>query len=348
MSKQFIENTRLKIEDDIITSEMDDQLKKNALDFIEHMKANGMARDTGDYPDFSFAGGYVCQVHIYPVDNISGWTIFMGSYDSVLCRKEYQDYPVDQEMKAFAWANINHCGNCPCGTQPGKRIMLFGKEINNLCSAILMFRNPDGETLDSVKRLTVVWAQSNAHAAKHDIPYVPGADEWSSAKGFGAHASRALGKVYTKSLDVRFYLTLRLRYARAAFGFSGGGWVPTAPEQIPAALDMGGNGGHSARFQANKEPAKGWASVETLKYQAHVTYFAEMSLNITDGTYSVTLWMLDANGDIDTPYCIAKDAPFRCGGDPAIPVITTIDTMYLASSTKDEAIVRDFKVVGGE
>ena len=348
MSEQFNENTRLKIEDDIIASEMDDQLKKNALDFVEHMKANEMARDTSDYTDFSFAGDYVCQVHIYPVDNILSWTIFMGGYDSVLCRSEYQDYPIDQDLKAFAWANMKHCGNCPCGTQPGKRVMLFGKEINNLCSAIMMFRNPDGETLELVKRLTVVWAQSNAHAAKYEKPYIPGANEWPSVKGFGTRSGRPLGKVYTKSLDVSFYITLRLRYAGAAFGFSGGEWVPTSSEQIPVALDVGGNGGHSARFQANKEPTKGWASIETLKYQANVSYFAEMSINITAGTYSVMLWMLDANGDIDTPYCIAKDAPFRCGGDSAIPVITTIDTMYFGSGINDEAIIRDFKVVGGE
>jgi len=50
----------LKIEDDIIDSEMDDQLKRNALDFVAHMKANEMATDSNH---FEFAGDYVCQIN---------------------------------------------------------------------------------------------------------------------------------------------------------------------------------------------------------------------------------------------------------------------------------------------
>ena len=335
---------RLKIEDDIIASEMDDQLKINALDFVAHMKANKMETDS-NY--FEFAGDYVCQICMYPQNDIPGWTIFMGGLDSVLCRGEYQDFSIDQKIKEFAWANRARCNNCGCGAEPGKRIMLFGKELNNLCTAILRFRNPDGETLDMIKKLAVVWAQSNAHAAKKDKPYVPGTDEWLSAKSFGAHAGRPLGKVYTKSLDVRFYITPRHRYVNdAAFGFSGNAWVPATPEQIPVALHIGG---HSARFRANKEPASGWAAVETLKYQVNVTYYVEMTVNITDSTYNITMWMLDANGKIDTPYFIAKNSPFRLGGDPAVPTITIIDTVYMGSGGDDaEFIIRDFKVVGGE
>jgi hypothetical protein len=271
----------------------------------------------------------------------------MGGLDSVLCRAEYQDYAIDQELKEFAWVHANHCDNHGCGTEPGKRIMLFGKEINNLCTAILLFKNPDDEKLELVKRLAVVWAQSNAHAAKNDKPYLPAANEWLSANGFGAHAGRPLEKAYTKSLDVRFYVTPRRRYVNdAAFGFSGNGWVPASPEQIPVALHIGG---HSARFRTNKEPASGWAAVETLKYQVNVTYCTEISINVTDRKYSVTMWMLDANGEIDTPYFIAKNSPFRLGGDPAVPAITTIDTVYMGSGGNDaEFIIRDFKVISGE
>jgi len=335
---------RIKIETDIIASNMDDQLKRNALDFVAHMKANEMATDTNH---FTYAGDYICQIILFTDNGVPGWIIFMGGLDSVLCRKEYQEFPADRELKEFAWAHVNRCDNHGCGTEPGKRVTLFGKSCENLCTAILLFKNPEGETLEKVKKLADVWAQSNAHAEKNDKPYVPGANERLSAEGFGAGAGRPLDKAYTKSLDVRFYVTPRRRYVNdAAFGFSGGGWVPSTPEQIPVALHIGG---HSARFRANKEPASGWAAAETLKYQVNATYYVEMKIDVADGKYSVTIWMLDANGDIDTPYIIAKDSPFRFGGYPAVPAITAIDTLYMGSGGGDgEFVIKDFQIIGGE
>jgi len=338
------ENALLEIEDRL-RAELSGDLQRNALDYIAFLKANGMTPDS-----------VICT---YPVDNIIGWTIFMGGYDSVLLRSDYQDFPIDEELKEFAWAHVKPCfhftnnlresgGNrCGCGREPGRSITIFGKKFDNVCTAALYFRNPEGKTLELVKRLAEVWKRSNAAVAKNDKPYVPGEKEWPCVKGFGSHAGRPLGKTYTKSLDVKFYITPRRRYVNdAAFGFSGGGWIPSTPEQIPVALHIGG---HSARFRAIKEPASGWAAVETLKYQANVTYFTEMSINIADSTYSATIWMLDANGEIDTPYLIAKNFPFRLGGNPAVPAIKAIDTVYMGSGGDDfDFIIKDFKVVGGE
>ena len=199
------------------------------------------------------------------------------------------------------------------------------------------------------KRLTDVWVQSMADAAKKDKPYVPKENEWLSVGDIGAHTGRPLGKAYAKSLDVQFFITPRHRYATdSAVGFSGGGWVPTDRNLIPVALCLGASS--RDRFQAFKGPNEGWCNIETLKYQANVTYFAEMSFNITTKTYSATVWMLDAGGKQDTPYSVAKDFPFRVGsGDSAIPAIKAIDTVYLGpAGWWGSYIIRDFKVIGGE
>jgi len=60
--------------------------------------------------------------------------------------------------------------------------------------------------------------------------------------------------------------------------------------------------------------------------------------------------MPDASGEKDTAaYCIAKDFPFRMGtGDPAIPKITAIDTVYLGPDLLNAYIIRNFRVVGGK
>ena len=84
-----------------------------------------------------------------------------------------------------------------------------------------------------------------------------------------------------------------------------------------------------------------------LKYQANVTYFIEMSINVTDNIYDATVWMLDASGEPDTPYCIAQIFPFR--REESTPPMTIIDTIYPVNVHQSESfIIRDFKVVGGE
>ena len=224
--------------------------------------------------------------------------------------------------------------------------MLFGKAFDHVCHGMLYFRDPEGETLALTKRLAELWARANAGAAENDKPCALKKNEWPSVKGIGARAGRPLGRAYTQSLDVRFYITPRLRYANnAAVGFSGGGWIPAALPQAPVALRLG----DSSRFEAYMGPGEGWRAVETLKYQANVTYFIEMSIDISGNIYSATAWMLDADGERDAPYCIAKDFPFRLGGDPVIPAMTAIDTIYLGPNNENRAyIIRDFEVVGGE
>jgi len=351
--EQNTENTRLKIEDDLIAALSGNKLKY-ALAYVDCMKASGMARDTGGGNAFGSADGYVCQICINPIGYHYAWSVCMGGWDSVLHRSAYQNFPIDDDVKAFAWAHVRPCTNfssngkeCGCGFQPGRRVMLFGKEFCHTCHGGVEFGDLDGESLELAKRLTDVWAQSMADAANQDKPYVPGENEWLPVKGSGAQTGRPLGKAYTKSLDVQFFITPRRRYAwDAAVGFSGGGWVPVTRAQLPVGLNLCSN----SRIEAYKGPNEGWTSVETLKYQANVMYCVEMSINITDNTFSATVWMLDSGGKQDTPYSIAKDFPFRLGGDPAIPTITAIDTVYLGQDDSHilAFTVKDFKVVGGE
>jgi hypothetical protein len=351
MSEQITKNTRLKIEDDLTAALSGDTLK-NALDYVAYLKAGGILPETPDSNVFGYPDGFVCVLCVFPVENVPGWTIFMGNYDCALCGSEYQDYPVDESLKEFAWAHIHSCVNftsngkwCGCGFQPGRRIKLFGKMFDNVCTSILDIRNPDGETLASAKKLSDMWRQTNADVAnkrKAELRELK-ENEWPCVKGVGVGTGRALGKIYIESLDVAFTITPRHRYPSSTVAFSGGGWVPATVEQILAGLRIGS----TSRFEACKGPAEGWTAIETLRYQARVTYHVEMSINLTENTYSATVWMPDASGEKDTPYHIAKDFPFRAGaGNPAIPRISAIDTIYLGSEY-GVSIIRDFRIVDG-
>jgi hypothetical protein len=71
-----------------------------------------------------------------------------------------------------------------------------------------------------------------------------------------------------------------------------------------------------------------------------------MAINVADNTYSATVWMLDTDDRPDTPYCIAKDFPFRL--EAGIPPLTAIDTVYPVYVYDGSYIIRDFKVAGGK
>jgi len=335
MSEQNNANATPAIEDEI-REKLTGDAQKSALDYVAFVKANGSEP----------------HIFINPTGYKYAWSVCLGNWDSVLSRGEYQDFPIDEKLKTFAWAHVRPCSNyisngneCGCGFQPGRRRTIFGKDFFHTCHGGIEFGDLSGETLELAKQFAFMYEQMIADAASKDKPYAPGENEWLPVKG--TQTGRPLGKIYTKFLNVQFFLTPRRRYAWDAFvGFSGGGWAPATRAQLPVGLNLSSN----SRIEAYKGPGVGWTAVETLKYQADVTYIAEMSINVTNSTFSATVWMLDAEDKQDTPYFIAKDFPFRIGGDPAIPAITAIDTVYIGQDGSHilAFTIRDFEVVGGE
>jgi len=123
--------------ENVIRDKLTGKTQQNALDYIAFLKANGIPGDDVYY----VPGAYLCNIH--QVDH-TGWHISMEHIDSILCRSEYQDFPVDEKVKEFAWAHVSKCGNHGCGFNPGRRVMLFGKELHHTCFGLMGFENPDG------------------------------------------------------------------------------------------------------------------------------------------------------------------------------------------------------------
>jgi len=152
MSEQNNGSARLKIEDDLTAALSGDRLK-NALDFIAYMKANGMATHAEHANAFEYNGEWVCIVCIIPIDDVPGWTIF----DNPLTKID--DFPVGEHLKEFAWSNVNICGECGCGSQPGRDKVIFGKAFNNVCTSEVAFWSPDTDALSRIMQMIDIWKE---------------------------------------------------------------------------------------------------------------------------------------------------------------------------------------------
>ena len=136
-----------KIEDEIL-AKLDGDMQKNALDFVAYMRATGMTNHANMANAFLYDDKWIC---ILTIDN-GGWTI----YDNPLT-KYYDDFPVDEELKKFAWANVHICATGHCDSSPGVNKTIFSKEYENVCTSEVAFRNPNADTLQKIKQMIDIW-----------------------------------------------------------------------------------------------------------------------------------------------------------------------------------------------
>ena len=133
----------------IINEVLQDDTRKNALNFVSFLTANEMIVGE-NLSEVSYKDEVICYIHIDGSDQVPGpWTIW--SDDNAIYEQE--DVSLDKNTKEIAWKHANACGSCGGGCSPGSRKMIFGKEFNNICGSTFMFTDPDAETLKCVKKL---------------------------------------------------------------------------------------------------------------------------------------------------------------------------------------------------
>lgn len=155
MPNQKIEN--------VISTLLTDDARKNALDFIAHLRAEGIPiEESENYWEISYRDESVCFLWINGSNEMPGpWTIWSAQVPGAWAFWEdgeaggsYGDFPIEDEMRKIAWANINVCGNCGgCGKNGGRRKTVLGKEFDNLCKSALAFTNPDVKALYCAKKM---------------------------------------------------------------------------------------------------------------------------------------------------------------------------------------------------
>ena len=157
--------------EDHVRDVLNGDAQRIALSFAEFLVSNDMMLNLleGNLWMAGYEGDGVCYIHLDGAAQHPGpWTVWTeGDYDS-----EPESFAIGEHTKELARAHANICGSCGGACSPGKRVTIFGKEIDNVCNAVMEFNNPDDKALECLKQLVTMRKFAICEKAKHG-----GADE---------------------------------------------------------------------------------------------------------------------------------------------------------------------------
>jgi len=135
------------------------ETQKNALSFTAYLKANVLLFErclNGFWEDklywvVKYKDETVCQIFVngYEEGNWVVWSDDSGT-------NPFSNSLLDEQTKEVAWKNVGHCGGGGCCRDVGTRKVIFGKEFDNVCLAILRFDNPNADAVECMKKIVEI------------------------------------------------------------------------------------------------------------------------------------------------------------------------------------------------
>ena len=157
MSEQNIDTNTLF--EDYIKENLTGETQQNAFNFVQHLISLGItAGGSTNDGKYVYKGKTVCYTYFGNSKNMPGypepWTVWTCDDDY---SKEIENVPFTNRLKEIAWANAHkHDINCPSintWCKGGKRKVIFGRDFDNVCGAMLAFTDPDAAALACLKAL---------------------------------------------------------------------------------------------------------------------------------------------------------------------------------------------------
>ena len=156
------EQRQTTVEEGVLNAALSEDMQKRMLDFVSFLKYNefSIEPETGD-DGIGWMIVYMneCVGHMN-FANAGIWldTCAFGGGDSA-----------DDALKETTWAHVRNCEHfssggkqCGCGRQPGFDKVIFVREHQNLCFALLEFLNPGAEEVESIKKLMLLYRKSKS------------------------------------------------------------------------------------------------------------------------------------------------------------------------------------------
>ena len=178
-SYQQQKNGRRRIED-FIPEYLDGDIQKNMLDFAAWLRANKMSPGWAGFTNAWKAtnkGRTICYMHLGAggASNIKEVKFVVAAFLENIGK--YEETVISEDLQNLLWDNVFYCVQkppeslppeesrhyaltYPCNIwncAPGKNITVCEKELTNICRngnrQHFWFHDPDGATLDSIKKL---------------------------------------------------------------------------------------------------------------------------------------------------------------------------------------------------
>ena len=148
-----IKKTKPKLED-AIQAVVKKEHQQAALDFAGFIRANKMtpAWASQNAWKVNYKGQVLCYIRTAGTANYHGlddgsWHVnFAVYYDYAY------DVPISDTAAEAIFSKVRYCKNC-YNCAPANSLIINGKEFDKVCHQWLIIKNPDGEVLDSLKKL---------------------------------------------------------------------------------------------------------------------------------------------------------------------------------------------------
>jgi hypothetical protein len=162
-----------------------------ALDLLAYIKTSGRSWVLSEHhPEFYFMGELSCLIaymkfplsedmlvnmrrmieeagNRFVYDPTSSWNLCFWQNDNDLY--EPDGFPIDEDVKEFARANVWKCIRCGgCGKPGGIRRTVFNKVYDNACCNVFQLANPDDKMLEYIKKLMELQKCIIAYAMKEN------------------------------------------------------------------------------------------------------------------------------------------------------------------------------------
>jgi len=147
--------------EDAIREKLAGDTRRNALDYVAFLRSHGLPLNANE--DGWFVGGWFGSSIAFLVIRGHGkeeepWAVCLFSCDFG------GDGSADDGLKEAAWAHARPCKKCHEGWNNCGRAdrTIFGRGFEALCLSPVVFENPDAETLESARKLTLMLMEKRA------------------------------------------------------------------------------------------------------------------------------------------------------------------------------------------
>lgn len=154
--------------EEVILRSVKEEHQKLALDFVGYIRSSKLtpAWASANSWKVSYKGQCLCYIrtagtaHYHNLDDGS-WHIHFAVYSD-----QAYEIPISDEAVQMIWSKVRHCARCSNCT-PANRLVINGKEFDNVCHQWLTIKNPDAEALECAKKLVEAIRYAIVSQGKH-------------------------------------------------------------------------------------------------------------------------------------------------------------------------------------